>query len=334
MTDPHAPPRARPRRSLAPLLFVVLLGAAGFGFYREWSANHEAAFSQDQRLRQLERDAQQLKDDAARMAAQDQTGLANLNTRFEALAAQTADLAGAVQSGRLRVQAASAELLLTAALQRVQIDRDPVAAARLLEHADQRLAAAGDARLASVRKALIEERVALLAVPVPDREGTALLLAALIRQSAQWPIESASVARFEPAPSDAPAAVVANTPEGWLQRGWTLARHALAAMFSLRRDDRSLRHALAPEQEGWVRQILLLKLEGARLALLRSDSASFRDLCLSAAALLAQDYRLADAGVRAAQADLQRLSRLNLEPPMPETGRALSLLRALLERSA
>lgn len=333
MTDLQTPTSPWPRRWLRVLL-VILVGAGGFALVRWTAQTLEIQAQQDQVIRQLARDVQRLEAenaDTARMAVADKAGLADLNTRFDALDAQTARLTDTVQGGRLRVQAASAELLLTAAAQHLLLEHDPQLAARLLDLADRRLAGAADARLSPVRKALAEERVALLAVPVADRIGTALLLAALIRQAPQWPLAFhglGAAVQFEP---PAPALENATPPQGWLQRGWFSAQRALGAMFSLRRDNRNLRRALLPEQEALIRQILLLKLEGARLAFLRGEATSFRDLCESAAQVLAQEYRVADSGVISARAELQRLARLELRPALPETGRALSLLRALLD---
>ncbi|MEK6807067.1 MAG: uroporphyrinogen-III C-methyltransferase [Pseudomonadota bacterium] len=322
MTDPQIASRSWPRHALR-LLLVAALGGGVYALYHWVTVT-------DGQIGQLMRDVQRLEAenaDTARIAVQDKTGLANLTTRFDALEAQAVALTDTVQGGRLRVQAASAELLLTAAAERVQIGLDPASAVRLLDLADRRLAAATDARLSPVRKALAEERVALLAVPAVDREGITLLLAALIRQSPQWPLQAAAAPQFESPP---PTPALPMTADSWAQRAWHTVRQALSGMFSLRRDDRRLRRVLGPEQETLLRQILMLKLEGARLALLRSDGASFRDFCASAAEVLAQDFRL-DAGVSAAQAELERLARLELNPPLPETGRALRLLREFID---
>lgn len=323
-------PRSWLRRVLA-LLAVALIAVGGTALFRWTNDALETLSLQDELIRRLARDVQRVEAenaDTAQIAVHGQAALANLAGRLDVVGQSAAKLTDTVQGGRLRVQSAAAELLLTVAAERVQIERDPVGAARILDLADRRLAAANDARLSAVRQALAQERVALLAVPVADTDGAAMLLAALIRQSPQWPLETGAAAPFA-----SPATTADPLPEttAWAQRAWFTTKHALSAMFSLRRDDRGLRRASSVEQELWVRQILMIKLEGARLALLRGDGASFRDLCVSAAEVLAQDYRLADAGVSAARAELQRLSRLQLNPPLPETGRALTLLRAQLD---
>ncbi len=318
MTEAQTTASSWPRH-LARLLGAAALGGGAYALVHQY-----------QQIQQLLRDVQRLESenaDTARIALQEQAGLTTLTTRFDALETQAATLTDTVQGGRLRVQAASAELLLTAAAERVQIERDAVSAARLLELADRRLAAASDPRLSAVRKALAAERVALLSVPAVDREGTALLIAALIRQSAQWPLQASAAVPLEaPAPQVETPAVLSD----WAQRAWQAVRQAAAGMFSLRRDDGRLHRVLGPEQEILLRQILTLKLEGARLALLRGDGASFRDFCVSAAEMLTQDFR-PDAGVSAARAELERLARFDLNPRLPESGRALILLREFID---
>jgi len=90
---------------------------------------------------------------------------------------------------------------------------------------------------------------------------------------------------------------------------------------------------LAPEQEALVPQILELKLEGARLALLATDAAAFRDLTAGSRQWLLDYYNGSDPSVRAALADLERLSRLDLTPALPDITRSLTLLRAHLQAS-
>ena len=89
---------------------------------------------------------------------------------------------------------------------------------------------------------------------------------------------------------------------------------------------------LSAEQETLVVQVLALKLEGARVALLRGDTTSFRDLCESASHWLDTYFQGDDPGVAAAHAELERLQPLDLSPPLPDISRSLGLLRAFMKQ--
>ena len=79
-----------------------------------------------------------------------------------------------------------------------------------------------------------------------------------------------------------------------------------------------------------VGQILELKVEGARLALLARDGLAFKELTLAARGWLAQHYDLQDADVQFALRELDRLGAQSLAPAPPDISRSLTLLRAHL----
>jgi uroporphyrin-III C-methyltransferase len=75
--------------------------------------------------------------------------------------------------------------------------------------------------------------------------------------------------------------------------------------------------------------VLMLKLEGARLALLRRDTASFQSLLSGAQTWLEQYYIGSDSRVAAARSELERLRGLELDPELPVPQKALTRLRAV-----
>src|SRR5690606_10633093 len=112
---------------------------------------------------------------------------------------------------------------------------------------------------------------------------------------------------------------------------WNAVRRAVSSAFTIRREGGPPPQLLDEEQDALVRQVLALKLESARAALLRRDAASFRELCRSASAWLGDYFSDAAPAVAAARAELARLQELQLEPPLPEISGSLTLLRAQLE---
>ncbi len=316
------------------LLLLALLAAAGWEGLRRGQALLQA---RDARIEELQRslNAAEAQADRLQTRVSDQAVAAQRNAaeiaRFgERLVAQDeaiGQLREELGGGRARVQLAVVEQLLMLANDRVQVGREVPAALAALEAADARLAMLKDPRLFPVREAISRERAALQAVPLPDDIGAALTLSGLIARAPRLGLTAQVPEHFEAAaqplaaaPADAPA---------W-QRAWAAVKRALASAFTIRRQNGPSPQLLGVEQTALIRQVLALKLEGARLALLRRDGASFRDLCLSAAGWLDDYFNAGDPAVAAARAELLRLHQLQLEPPLPDITRSLALLRAQL----
>jgi uroporphyrin-3 C-methyltransferase len=102
-------------------------------------------------------------------------------------------------------------------------------------------------------------------------------------------------------------------------------------LFTVRRTEQPVARLLPPEQQALLGEVLALRLEAARGALLRADTPAFRDALKSAEAWLDEYYRSDDPGVLAAQADLEKLEALDLDPALPDLSRSLRLLRAYLD---
>lgn len=263
-----------------------------------------------------------LRSELARM----QHALDDSRTQHAALVPRVHALEQALDRSRGQATSVAVESLLLAAAERAQVFADRDGALAALSAADARLAADRDPRFAEVRAAIASERAALAAVPVADRTALGLGLAALTARAPQWPLAAAATPVFE-APAAASAPVIEAGGE-WPARVWRSLTTALSSMFSLRRVDGGVRWQ-TPEQQALIGQILLLRLEGARLAVLRGDDAALAALSTSTLQWLESHYQSSDAGVAAAKRELQRLGVQPLSPPLPPPTRSLQRLRAL-----
>jgi uncharacterized protein HemX len=337
---PNPPPAASRRGSPWPwilLLLIVLAGVAAAGWYGSrylWAelaardAKIDALTQAMDTLRTQTTQTQQRVSDQMPQLQRNAAGVAKLNDRLDAQDAAVGAIREELSGGRLRVQLAIVEQLLVLAADRLQVARDVPAALTALQAADEHLAAMKDPRLFAVRQAIADERTALRAVALPDETGIALTLASLSARAPKLPFIARLPDHFQATP-DAPA-VQSEADTRW-QRLWQSVRTVLASMFAIRRDAGPSPTLLSVEQEALIVQVLSLKLEGARLSLLRGDSAGFREYCESAVAWLDDYFRGDDAGVQAARAELLRLQQVQLSPPLPEAGRSLELLRQHLE---
>jgi uncharacterized protein HemX len=255
--------------------------------------------------------------------------VASLNKRLDEQSQIVSRLNDQYEGGRTRTQMSVVEHLLMTANDRLLLERDVDGAATALDLADQRLGALGEPRLFAVRRAISDERLALRAVPHVDRAAAALTFSSLITRVPRLPLRARVPDHFEARVEHAEVAPMS----GWATKAWASVKEAMTGVFNVRRNNGPAPRLLPPDQESLVYQVLMLKLEGARLALLRGDATSFRDLCDSAGAWIKDYFRPDDPGVLAAQAELERLRPLQLNAPLPDISRSLMLLRGQMEPS-
>jgi uncharacterized protein HemX len=343
MSEPQVSPPP-PRRSwglAAFLLILLLIGAAGLAGWRIWHSSHDAEenlAAQELLLLRLEHqisgaqsDIQQLHESQSDLLGglhQSTEDVARLQNRADESEQVVARLSADVKGGRTRAQLLGIEQLLLMANDRVQLAHDARGAAAALQLAEERLSALAEPRLFEIRKAVAEERAALLAVPMADRPSAALNLSGLITRADSLPLRQHPVVKTA---ADAPPPAPQSFEQGWGARGWSSFKQMLAAVFTVQRTDKPVDRLLPAEQENLVKQLLALKLESARAALLLGDTASFRSALESATQWLGDYYRPEDPTVSAARAELERLHGLELDPPLPDLSRGLGLLRAYLD---
>ena len=335
--DPDASPEPRSRwRRALPLLALLALGLACWQagvLVRSFQDNSDQVHGLVRDLNALEVQTSKLdvrQSDLAETSRRNSLEIAAFGDRFEEQNQLLARLNEQYQGGRTRLQMALIEHLLLTANEQLQLQRDVDTAATALDLADQRLGSLGEPRLFNVRRVLADERAALRAAPHVDYAAAALTFSSLIARVPRLPLRARVPDHFEARPEHVDVA----PDTGWAGHAWASVKEAMTGVFLVRRNRGPAPRLLAPDQEALVYQILSLKLEGARLAMLRGDAASYRDLCESAAAWVRDYFRPDDPGVLAAQAELERLRPLQLNPQLPDISRSLTLLRAQMEPAA
>lgn len=346
MTDNEVqvpPPRRASWGVLVVLLLLIVLAAAGYGGWRVWHANHETEDTVAAQEALLIRMSHQLSDaqssieqlrerqsDLTDALHQNADDVAKLQSHDEDLDQSVQRLSADLKGGRTRAQLVAVEQLLLLANDRAQLAHDARGAGAALQLAEERLSAMAEPRLFEVRKAVAEERAAVQALPLADRGSAALSLSGLIARAGTLPLREHPQAR-PPAAAELPEAPQGSFSPGWGARGWASLRELLRAVFTVQRTDKPVDRLLPPEQEQLVKQLLALKLESARSALLLGDTASFRSALDGAVQWLGDYYRAEDPTVSAARVELERLRGLELDPPLPDLSRSVGLLRAYLD---
>lgn len=231
------------------------------------------------------------------------TDLAETRTRLELLEGNRAQ----------EYLLAEVEYLLRIAIQRIQAGRDVATGLSLMLSADQTLAAADDAELFPIRRALATDIAALRALPAIDRDGLYLELAAAadrIDQLSMSPIELAQ----------APAGEVAEGDQGLMQ--------TLSSFITVRQRANPIDPLPTPTEAVYARQNMRLMLEQAQLALLDENTVTWQST-LERALAWADRYFLDDSEQQSLITTLARLQGLPVAQDIPRVGAALAELKAL-----
>lgn len=276
--------------------------------------------------RTLARQAQEL----AREAAGRQ---AVLETRLTEVALQRGQLEELMQSlslSRDENLLVDIESGLRLAQQQTQLtgSAEPLLAA--LRTADQRLARAGQPRLARLRAAIARDIDRIKSTSLTDVPGALARLDELVRQADELPTLNAVPARGV-GDSRSASAPAPSAPPAWWQR-WRDAVVAEArSLVRVSRIDQPEAVLLAPEQVFFLRENLKLKLLNARLSLLaRQVEAARTDVAAAAAAL----HKYFDPQARRTQAAATQLQQLQVQLKSGELPRIDETLAALAAAGA
>lgn len=331
--DGMADTASRPAgRGLAVFALLTALGAPLAGGYWLWTQLEQqrtAALHENQALQaRIEQMAAQQQELTARLG---QTGSA-----VEQVQGETQLLSAALDKMNERLGRdrhawvlAEADYLMQMANRRLLLERDAVGAAAALSAADQRLASLNSPLLTRVRAQISEELQALRALPVVDVDGITLELGALSKA-----VDTLVLAG---APREAQDTAAAEEEAG----GWRgLLRAVWADIRSLvviRRHDAGSLPLTTPDQRLLLRQNLRLKLETARLSLLRGHAQAYRAALQEADEWVTRFYDAESAATVSMHEALGRLAAVDVAPALPSIEQSLQALRevsARLERSA
>jgi uroporphyrinogen-III synthase/uncharacterized protein HemX len=331
------------------LFFVVILAAGGFLLLQELRSKQEGLGGElnkgDQQMLELTRQITGLQSELATLHSQFATVQSQVTTedsKFERevsaqgtsfnekLDTTRAELAAAIQHlqhqmnrSRGDLMIADAEYLLSVANQKLHLVGDVKAVLAMMEAADQRLHDSGDPAAFKVREALAEEIKIVKSITPPDLVGTSAKLLVMESEIRGLPLFLPhSDPKPDPHGGTAPAADGA-AGEGFLDSKLK----DFKDLVTVRRTDRPITAILAPEEASAIRQVMLLKLEMSRAALLRGDEAMFQANVDSASQWLHENFDHDTPTVKEIAGELKALRELKIQIPFPDISKSLSLLR-------
>lgn len=321
----------RSGRGLAWFAVLLALGTLGGGYslWQQVDQQRAAALHENQvlhsRLEQLTAQQQEM---AARLA-QDSGVLEQLRGDTRLLGDALEKMNERLGRDRHAWVLAEADYLLQMANRRLLLERDVAGAVAAMTAADQRLAFLNDPLLTRVRAQLSEELQALRALPVVDVDGITLELGALSKG-----VDNLVLAGTPREEQD--TAATAEEAGGWrglVRTMWSDIR----SLVVIRRHDAGSLPLTTPDQRLLLRQNLRLKLETARLSLLRGHGQAYRTALQEADAWVERFYDAASPATVGMREALGRLAVIDVAPPLPAIDQSLHALReisARLERSA
>ncbi len=229
---------------------------------------------------------------------------------------------------------AEVEYLIRIAIDSLQFNRDVSTAIAALTAADNRLREIGHPAFAKVRRLIADDLNALLAVPRADIAGAAFTLSSLQEVVTTLPLPSSadsSTAGGDSATGE--GAQETAKEEGW--KGFFMGMwQAFKDLVTVRHREQSEQPIVPPEEHQYLVQNLQLKLETARLALLRRDEQIYHDSLKATQDWISKYYDTNDAAVSGALASLGKLDKLVVNPELPSLTASLNAIREVIASQA
>ncbi len=246
--------------------------------------------------------------------------LDSLPSRMSNLERSIASLQGVSAGARDTWLLAEAQNYMQIANAQLQLAGNPHLAALALGMADERIVQLANPALTDVRRALSDELVALEVMDKPDIEGITLTLSSLARVVDSLPLRTANTsARDEEQGTDEDLSGI--------DRAWNSVKGAVSGLVKVTPPDQAIMPLIAPDSVYFLRTNLSLQLQIARLALLRGETAVFRQSLDDASAWLDLYFDTGSAQVSSAKQTIVEIRDGLFSVAAPDISESLRLLR-------
>lgn len=185
-----------------------------------------------------------------------ETVLAQQQKSIESLQVAVADVKGRRPNDWLL---AEADYLVKLAGRKLFLEHDAVSATKLMESADQRIAALNDPSLVPLRKAMANDITKLKTIPLVDREGLVLRITALQQQVDKLPLANALLPEAEQQQKP----VVSEDIYDWQDNLLTSLKDFSDNFITFRTRDGNVIPLLSPQQHFYLKENIKAKLETA-----------------------------------------------------------------------
>lgn len=193
---------------------------------------------------------------ASEMVHRTETVLEQQQKSIESLQLAVADVKGRRPNDWLL---AEADYLVKLAGRKLFLEHDAVSATKLMESADQRIAALNDPSLVPLRQSMAHDITKLKVIPLIDREGLVLRITALQQQVDQLPLANALL----PEAQVEEAKAVSQDINDWQDNLMTSMKEFSENFITFRTRDGNVIPLLSPQQHFYLQENIKAKLETA-----------------------------------------------------------------------
>ncbi len=240
-----------------------------------------------------------------------QQAIDSLQARLRIAESGLATRSPSVSNAPQKLDLATVEYLLRLAPERLALFHDVQAADQALVQADAQLAAMDNPVYIGLRQHIAEARQTLESTKLPNPVEISARLDHAQGRLAGLTFGGESNAGRQSASGEDPAQAGG---ESWWQR----LKSSLAGLVTVRRSATDAGERLTIEDKDLLRQGLWMQIEGARLALMRNDQASWVDTLTRANEALEKWFDRSSTEYEALHDELEALVELSIKPDLPD----------------
>lgn len=272
-------PAKKGGQGLAVLAILIALGSAGGLYYQGMETTKQYNSELARITNELNTTRKALADSQSQTQSALQTGLKTLQRDTEVLLEQQQTSLTSLQSALAGMKGrrpndwllAEADHLINQAGRQLWIEGDITTATRLIQTADQRVAALNDPSLTPVRKALSQDLQALKSIQRIDIDGIVLRLTGIQQQIAQMPLANAIL----PIAEETKAPEVSTQVSDWKENLKASLTEFADQFITYRKREGSVIPLLTPAQTFYVQENLKAKIDQAITAVYRHNEALY-----------------------------------------------------------
>jgi len=321
----------KPRTAAIPvsyLIFALLLGIIGFSFML-WNKIQEVQVEQQLILSKAHDEVRKVEAVLDKKELSFQEYKKSSEQQLKSLREAVIQLRSLAGRGKTGWVLSEVEYLLLIANHQLRLSGNIKTAIQALNEADQRLHSLGDPRTLSTRKLIAVEIQSLKKIKIPDTSGMILKLDSLTGSVLSMALATASIEtlRGNKKKDKTPASKATG-----LTRSFENAMSKLKGLVVVRRLNQPIKPMLEPEQEAAIRQVLELKLQAARVALVLGKQKRFRSALAASNIWIKSNFDTSNKIVQHVQTVIDQLANAELKPILPDISTSLREVRLLLQQ--
>lgn len=310
------------------LTLLLIIGLVGFGVWRyglkSWNDYRNRITGLEAVVTALQEAQKREREDTDKQLS----ALTERHTHLEEGVSSLLETSGHTRKDWLL---AEAEYLIKLASHRLLLDRDIRTAIVALQAANTRLGEIGHPGVIKVRKQISKDIRELQKLPMQDTSGISLTISTLLQDIEKLPLRT-------PDPADIRERIKEQQAESKQAKDLpdvaNLIWQDLKSLVNYRKHDQPIQPLLQPEQRFFLIQNLQLKLEQARLALLRTEYTIYQERLQEAQKWLKQYFDSEHSSTKSAAETLNTLLKQDVMLDLPELSNSYTALKRFRDSGA